>query len=260
MSGNVRNLQERPYRWSTAVILLVFAAALFLRLRGLGFRDFWCDEISSIFFLEHPWRNWNAPLYWILLHFWAKIFGITEFSLRLPGALFSFFTTAIIFFLGKALFNRKTAVLAALFSGLSAFHIWYAQDARDYSMLVFFGTLSSYILVLMLKTGDYRKLKWFVAVSCAGIYTNYFMLFLVAAQILYLLAVKRLRPDKRWWFFLAIPAVFALYLPRFIGKLKFRRKRFLDSRSFLEILRDYPAELYVRVQRYAIFNMRFRCS
>lgn len=128
--------RTNPFK-ETAIIIFVFAVALALRLYHLGFHDFWYDEIGTINYVKHPWYNWNAPLYYILLHFWTKLFGISEFSLRLPSAIFSFLTVVTTFILGKNLFGKKAGILASVLIGLSSFHLWYAQEARDYSMVLF---------------------------------------------------------------------------------------------------------------------------
>ena len=217
-------------RWkhwvSVAVIVGIFALSFLLRFYRLGEHDFWYDEIYSVYYAKNPWGNWNAPLYWIALHFWVKIFGFSEFSLRLPSMLFSFLTTGVVFLLGKELFNRKTAILATLLIVLSPFHLWYAQEARDYGMVVFWGTLSSYILFLAVKENRFKRWLAFTLVSLAGVYTNYFYVFLVMAQFLYIFYISRFRIKKVFVSFLLIAGVFGFYIPRFMSKFSYAAKGF----------------------------------
>ncbi|MFA5117357.1 MAG: glycosyltransferase family 39 protein [Candidatus Omnitrophota bacterium] len=206
---------------SALIVAGVFVISFLLRIYGLGAKDFWFDEIHSVSLAIYPWNNWNAPLYWIVLHFWVKAFGVSEFCLRLPSMLFSFLATVIVFMLGKELFDKKTAILATLLIGLSSFHLWYAQEARDYSMVLLLGTVSSYLLLIATKKSTFKRWLWFSIVSSAGIYTNYFYIFLISAQALYALSLTRYRANKAWWCFLFIAGISGFYLPRFISKLMF---------------------------------------
>jgi uncharacterized membrane protein len=206
-------------RWaSVATIAGVFILSFLLRFYRLGAHDFWYDEMYSVGYANDPWRNWNAPLYGIMLHFWAKIFGFSEFSLRFPSMLFNFFTTVVLFLLGKELFNKKTAILATLLMVLSPFHLWYAQEARDYAMVVFLGTLSSYILFLAIRENKIKKWVAFTLVSLAGIYTNYFYIFLALAQFLYVFYISKFRLTKVQASFLLVAGAFCFYIPRFAAK------------------------------------------
>lgn len=220
MTMSLKDFWKKIFSPGTAVISVILVVAFLVRLRGLGIRDFGYDEMFSVYYAHNPWNNWNAPLYWIALHFWTKIFGFSEFSLRFPGMLFSFSAIWVIYLLAKELFNKNTALLSAALAGFSAFHIWYAQDARDYSMFMFFGTLSSYLLVLALKKGGYWRWAWYFAAVFAGIYTNYYVVLLVGAQILYLLIINKFRPNRYWLFFLFPVLAFVLYSPRFLSKFK----------------------------------------
>ena len=206
-------------QWPCLLIALVF---LFLRLYNLGFHDFWYDEIGTVNYARYPWGNWNAPLYWILLHFWIKHFGISEFALRFPSVIFSFFSVILTYFLGKGLFNKKTGLIACIFMGVSPFHLWYAQEARDYSMALFFGLLSSYLFFRALKDKKFKLWLFFALASIIGLYTNYFYIFLFLAQGLYLTFFKKMRFNlKELFCFLIIAAGFSFYLPRFLSKFNF---------------------------------------
>jgi len=200
------------------LIFLLFGLFFILRLYRLGYHDFWYDEVGSVGYAQYPWGNWNAPLYFIMLHFWIKLGGISEFSLRFPSLLFSFFSIVIVFLLGKGIFNKKTAVFAAILMGLSPFHLWYAQEARDYSMVLFFGTLSSYLFFLAIKKSNLTRWLLFTLVSLIGLYTNYFYIFLFLSQFLYVLYMVRLRLNRAYLPFLFVALSFSFYLPRFLSK------------------------------------------
>lgn len=203
-------------RWGIILIFLIF---FILRFYRLGYHDLWYDEAHTAQFSRSLWIGWNAPLYWIMLHFWTKISGVSEFSLRFPSFLFSFFSLIFIFLLGKALFNKKIAVISSIIMGLSPLHLWYAQEARDYSMVLFFATLSSYLLIKAVKEKQSKLWIFFTLTSIIGFYTSYFYILLFLAQCIYILFLKRSKISfKEIIYFLLIMAAFLPYLPRFLDK------------------------------------------
>jgi len=193
-----------------------------LRLYRLGFHDFWFDEIASAGYAQAPWGNWNAPLYYIFLHGWVKLFGVSEFALRLPSTIFSFSSVVLLFLIGKALFNARVGICAALLMGLSPFHLWYAQEARDYSMVLFLGCCSTLLLIKAFK--EDRNIIWgsFALISMVGLYTNYFYAILLAVQV-GLIIVRRGQhlKFKEAMCFLVPALVFSFYLPLFFEKFFF---------------------------------------
>lgn len=228
MSKRLTYLIENPgsYAYSLGLISLFFLFFLF-RFFHLGHNDFWYDEIFTLNISRCPWHNWNAPLYYILIHYWTKIFGISEFSLRLPSLIFSFCSVILLYFLGKELFNKKVGFISSILIGLSPFHIWYAQEARDYAMILFFGLLSSLLFHRGLKNGKVKTWLNFTLFSIIGLYTHYFYIFLVLAQCLYLLYIKKFKIDfKEITFFLMIAVVFSFYLSRFLSKFFFVKNGF----------------------------------
>ncbi|MBU9889020.1 MAG: glycosyltransferase family 39 protein [Candidatus Omnitrophica bacterium] len=223
MTQSIKMLYEKYFlkhreAWG---LCLLFAVYLALRLYRLGDHDLWYDEVGSVFFTRYPSITKNAPAYWFLMHFWTKIFGFSEFSLRFPSFIFSFLAVIFTYLLGSRLFDRKAGLVASLLIGLSPFHLWYAQEARDYSMVLFFGTASSYFFYRAIREG--RLVPWllFLLTSIGGLYTNYVYFFLFAAQGLFWAGVKR--SQIKWGevlCFVAVVACFMPYLPKFFHKFQ----------------------------------------
>ena len=84
------------------------------------------------------------PLYYILMHLWVNIFGVSEISLRFPSLIFSVLSIFFIFKLTKALYDEEVGLISALLLSVSPYSINYAHDAKMYSMLWFLGILSFY--------------------------------------------------------------------------------------------------------------------
>lgn len=220
-------LLEKIKKNSKVLTLLLFLAFFVIRLYKLGYHDFWSDEVGTVNYAQYPWNNWNAPLYWIILHFWIKIFGMSEFSLRFPSLIFSFGTVILVYLLGKRLFGKQVGIVASVLVGLSPFHLWYAQEARDYSMALFFGTLSSFLLFRAIEEGRVRIWVCFIIAALLGAYTNYFCILLFMAQGIYLLIQRRIKLKSIGVLsFVVVMLGFSLYLNRFFNKFSYVKEGF----------------------------------
>ena len=93
---------------------------------------------------QHP------PLYYLLLHGWVAQYGDTPYYARLLSALFGTGTIPIIYLIGKRMSGTMVGVAAAVLMAFSPFHIYYAQEARMYTLLTFNAAVAMYALVRLL--------------------------------------------------------------------------------------------------------------
>ncbi len=84
----------------------------------------------------------NPPLFYIVLNAWVSIFGESEASLRTPSAIFSILSLFFTYYSGLYLKNRRTGLIAAAISAVMVEHIYYAQEARTYTLLLLGATIS----------------------------------------------------------------------------------------------------------------------
>jgi 4-amino-4-deoxy-L-arabinose transferase-like glycosyltransferase len=186
---------------AVAAVLTVAAAA---RLTLLGQESYWYDEIYMVKLLRAPLSDLlsdlargdsHPPLYPVLLWGWARLFGEAEWVIRGPSALFGTAAVAGLYLLGRNLYDRSTALLAALFLALNPFAIDYSQESRPYAMLLMFGVFASWALVRWSDApGSWsRGVGYLVAAVCLA-YSHVFGIFLLIAHgAAVLLYVPKLR-------------------------------------------------------------------
>jgi len=126
-----------------------------------------------------------------------------------------------LYFTGRELFSRRAAVISTALLGLSPFHIWYAQEARDYSLVTFCGIFSTYMLIKALRTGSRKYRLAFILVSAAGFCSNYFFALLFGAQVIAAMSYSKWRPaPKDIFLFLAALLPAAVHFPLFMNKFR----------------------------------------
>lgn len=187
-------LQERNGSW----LCISIAMGGCLRLYGLDFQSLWQDEglqyyvatQNSIGELFHQTRSFHPPLSFIINHLFLLL-GDSDSLLRLPSSLFGIASLPLLYILGRDLTSSREAVLAVFVLAISPFHIWYSQDARMYSQLLFLSLLSSVLLMRALSRGKVRWWVSYILVSAAGMYTHVFMALVLATQFFWLFLYHR---------------------------------------------------------------------
>jgi len=210
------------------LILLAFG----LHLYRLEAKSLWQDEglsayrasqslpfilSNTIFIQGYPTHDTQPPLYFILLHLVFRFAGRGEFSGRFLSLFFSVLTVPLIYLTGKRLFSQAPGIWASSLAALSPLYLWYAQELRMYSLLVFLGLLSFYAMLRALGIGessprlDRRWLGFYALVTGAMLYTHYTGFFLLLFEALVLFADGLLR--RRWTLLCLFALVLLVALP-----------------------------------------------
>lgn len=215
----------------TYVFALTISIAAALRFFRIGHESIWLDEAFTIdtitrdytslgLLFELPPQDFHPPLYFFLLDIWVSIFGTSEVAIRLPSAVFGIVSVAVIYALGKKVFDFRAGITAALLLTVSPFHIYYAQEARTYTLLALLTAISYYFLVDIVNPDrnlTLRTLVGYVIVTALLGYTHVFGFLVIAAQNIYVL--PRLISARRGGVDLGIVRVrpVDVSLPKWIG-------------------------------------------
>lgn len=126
----------------------------------------------------------NPPLFEILLHFWIKLFGVSEISVRILPMLFSSFSVLFIYKIGKIFFDDQTAIISSVLFTFSTMQMWYAHDCRVYSLFLLLTLSSFYLFFTLLKEGKLSRwqLVAFVLTNVLLLYAHYFGAFVWLLQ------------------------------------------------------------------------------
>ncbi|PWT89363.1 MAG: hypothetical protein C5B54_09040 [Acidobacteria bacterium] len=186
--------------FATLLILLIIATAL--RLYDLG-AGLWHDEILTyVSYVKLPigeiittFHDQNQHfLFTILAHACIKLFGHTNWALRLPAVFFGVCSIAALFYFGRLVTSEIESLFATALMTFSYHHIWFSQNARGYTGLLFFTILSSYFLLRAIREPADR---WWILYACSaalGMFTNFTILFIIAGHFfLFLRKSSKLR-------------------------------------------------------------------
>ena len=202
---------------SSACLWIVVVLGGALRLYGLEFQSLWHDEglqyhvaaNNSFGELFDQTRSFHPPLSFMVNHLFLMLGG-SDFFLRLPSALFGIASLPVLYVVAKEVTSEREALCAVFVLAISPFHVWYSQEARMYSQLLFLSLLSTMLLLQALREGKARWWILYVLVGAAGMYSHIFMGLALAAQFLWVLLFQR-----RYMLFITISglAVLLLFLP-----------------------------------------------
>jgi len=193
----------------------------------------WGDEAFSAILSQKPLgemikivaHDTSPPLYYLIEHYWFKLVGNSEVAIRSLSFLFHLGTVMAVFLLAKFLWDKRTALWAAILGFLNPFLFTYAFEGRMYTLLAFTTTLSFYGYFRAFYGSTTKNIKWklFYALAVAmALYSHHFALFAILVQGVWLLPllireVLKPRSLKKifslTWPFLLITGLYLPWLP-----------------------------------------------
>jgi mannosyltransferase len=195
-----------PAPMVTAGILLV---ALLLRVIALN-SDLWIDEVLTVvnyirltpgeIITDFTDDNQHV-LFSLLSHFSVSLFGESAWAIRMPAMLFGVASIWATMRIAALVYDRRVAVYSGLLLTVSYHHVWFSQNARAYTILLFGTVLSTWLLLLGLQHGKWRYWIGYaltIAFSAWAHLTAVFVAFAHALVILMLL-LGGLRTDRSVW-------------------------------------------------------------
>lgn len=178
------------HRRLVAVLLVALAA----RLPGLD-GPLWFDEIVTLvesvrlpaweLVASYPRANQHM-LYSVLANLTTSVLGETPFALRLPSMVFGLLAIFTTMEFVRLLALRCEAVMVGLLFALSYHAVWFSQNARGYTGLMFF-LMASFALFYLGWNGRWRVWPWYAVAVALGIYTHLTMLVVPATHATILL-------------------------------------------------------------------------
>ena len=150
--------------------------------------------------------------YYVVLHYYTQIFGLSEISLRSMSVIFSLVTLALVFALGCEMFDDNTALAAAAMWAFNPLAVVFAHTARMYPMLI---AIALAHLLTLLRVRSRPGIMGAVGCGILGAampYTHLAGLLILAAEAAILLRdLARGRRNTIAW--MAIVLAIALFLP-----------------------------------------------
>jgi len=198
---------RKPWILVGGITILGIISRLFiLSQRG----SFWFDEAFSTRFaamdisqmLHYLRFENNPPLYFILLHFWMKLFGSAEVAVRMLSMFFGIVAIPLTYVIGRRLHSETAGIFAAFLLALSPFQVFYSTETRMYSMYLFLALITVWIFIRNYELGIKNQARKSVIpyalfiILVLLVWTHITAWFIVLAMALYLFWQAQFSPKK----------------------------------------------------------------
>ncbi len=181
-------------------------------------RGFWGDEAWTSMISRLPYEqmlkttagDFHPPGYYTVIEFLYKLFPPTEVITRIPSIVFFLLTIFMVYKLSSYVKGKQFGVLSSIVVAVNPIFFKYAFEARNYTMFAFAATGSVFFLLELSKKFNRFRAVSFVLFTALGVYTHYYMLFILGAEGLYLLLFDR----KIFWRMIGLYTIVGLlFLP-----------------------------------------------
>ena len=213
MNNDKRNWLDRPFHPALPgvtteifIFAIIILMAVITRFYDLGARVMSHDESLHTYFSWLLYRGqgyqhspmMHGPFQFHILALAYFLFGVSDFTSRIPTALFSIAIVWMVWYWRRYL-GRTGALVAGFLLVISPYMLYYGRYVRNESFAAFSGILMLYVILRHLETGGTKYLYLFSAVLALH-FVSKETAFIYTAQALLFLAIYFIsRVTRRPW-------------------------------------------------------------
>lgn len=223
-------------RFNWQILGLIILSNALLKTIFLNDAHLYLDEPYTVFVCQMDFHEMfaaikaehdpNAPMFFIFLHYWISLFGISEISVKSLSIIFSLITAFFIFTIGRKFFNHTTAFVASLLFLFTPIQQHYAQEARCFSMVTMLVSISYYFYFELLANRKKWSLIGLALVNSLAMYTHYLVVYAFIVQFIGVLFF--IKTDRKVLKLYILSQIIALlvFIPQIIVVLKMNHPGF----------------------------------
>src|SRR3989344_162229 len=211
-------------------------------------RGFWGDEAWTSLISQLPYSDmlkttaadFHPPGFFTVVELFYKFLPPTEIATRSISIIFYLLTLFMVFKLASFVRGKLFGLLTALVVATNPIFFTYAFEARNYTMFAFAATGSVYFLIELSKKFTRQRIIGFILFSALGIYTHYYMFFVLAAQGIYIMLYDRQILFKMIGTYIVVGLLYLPWIPFLAGQLNSVAEDYwiggIDKRTHFEAL------------------------
>jgi mannosyltransferase len=213
-------LNFRSFGFRLALATLVVAG---LEAWQLGHPSLWADEVATIAASTRSLHHLLSMLgvidavhgtYYLFMHFYIKVAGISAFALRLPSALAVAASAGVMACIAKRQFGERLAWFTLIITATLPRLLWAATEARSYGIDALLSALLLLLLLLALDASGRRRRWLWVAYTftlALGIHFFIYLILVAFAHGIWIFATRR-TAFRTWLLSLGIAFAVSAYI------------------------------------------------
>lgn len=215
-------------------VCIIIGLGAALRIIDLGTEGYELDEVDTALIAQGNIQKiisdpeGRPPVYLFLAHFWMDTWGSSEEATRFSSALAGIISIGLMIMVGCELFGKMVGLISGFFMSVSEFQIFYSQEFRYYALFVLLTLVSYYFFIKALKGGKPGNIILYIVATIFLLYVQTIGIFVLAAQVLYILLQWRQYRDSLVRWFSGFVIIALAFIPGLIAFMKAAGSELLD--------------------------------
>jgi len=203
------------------LFLGLYAAILILL---IPIKPLWMDEIIDLNGVRNtdlqgvlafvPGNAGGVPLGYLVDFWMIRLFGYSEFIVRLPSVVFTVLTCSAVYILAWQA-NLRAPLLAAILYAVSPLTLRYALEARPYAQAACWSAFSTVVFLSLVRKPIFGKAARYAALVALGLFTQPYSIFVPVAHLIWVVLLKR-NVRAAWFAGSAVALASLTFLPWYL--------------------------------------------